>query len=588
MATSKILYMKDCGTSFHGKHLKTALEYITAAEKTQDKRLVAGVNCQPELAYEQMKETKRKFGKTDKRQAYHLIISFVENEVDADTAFSLAEKFVKAYLGNNYEEVYAVHDNTDHIHAHVVFNSVSFIDGKKYRYEKGDWEKSIQPLVNRLCEEYGLSSLEIGTDRTRKKENGGEWDEYRDGPFVWSDMIKRDIDICLAQATSYEEFLQVLSGKGYEIKFGKHTAIKPMGMKKYRRLRSVGEDYTEERLRERVLRENLLTYKTETLEEAERIVFSEIPRGKRTKLNGLQKKYYAKLYRLGLIKRRPYSQAWKYKEDIRRMETAIGFYKEGADFELIKMVVEQKLNAHGMKELYKKIREKTEPTEPEKKAGDVSDKERDELYQKLSDRDAMISSQQDSINQVNSALLKLKKEKEQAEEEKRLLQESVDKLKKQLEEKETKVSEPEEKKEEVAPEEEKKTETLQQEPTAAPFPGAVKLTDGEGNAVYGIPIQYVITGNAATVPEQVDVERTPKKRSGLWELVAKLLFKKKSHQDIVRLVASGNLSTEQLAQIRIGMEKHLTESQLLSLINNDVPADRMKEIIEIAVLENGM
>ena len=274
--------------------------------------------------------------------------------------------------------------------------------------------------------------------------------------------------------------------------------------------------------------------------------------------------------------------------NVHQMETAIGFYKEGADFELIKMVVEQKLNAHGMKELYKKIREKTEPTEPEKKAGDVSDKERDELYQKLSDRDAMISSQQDSINQVNSALLKLKKEKEQAEEEKRLLQESVDKLKKQLEEKETKVSEPEEKKEEVAPEEEKKTETLQQEPTAAPFPGAVKLTDGEGNAVYGIPIQYVITGNAATVPEQVDVERTPKKRSGLWELVAKLLFKKKSHQDIVRLVASGNLSTEQLAQIRIGMEKHLTESQLLSLINNDVPADRMKEIIEIAVLENGM
>ncbi len=320
MATSKILYMKDCGSSFHGKHLKTALEYITAAEKTQDKRLVAGVNCQPELAFEQMKETKRKFGKTDKRQAYHLIISFVENEVDADMAFFLAEKFVKAYLGDTYEAVYAVHDNTDHIHAHIVFNSVSFLNGRKYRYEKGDWEKTIQPLVNRLCEEYGLSSLEIGTDRAKNRGNGGEWDEYRDGPFVWSDMIKRDIDICLAQAASYDEFLQVLSGKGYEIKYGKHTAIKPMGMKKYRRLRSLGEDYTEERLRERVLRENLLTYKTETLEEAERIVYSEIPRGKRTKLNGLQKKYYARLYRLGLLKRKPYSQAWKYKEDIRRMK----------------------------------------------------------------------------------------------------------------------------------------------------------------------------------------------------------------------------------------------------------------------------
>ncbi len=318
MATSKILYMKDCGTSFHGKHLKTALEYITAAEKTQDRRLVAGVNCQPELAFEQMRETKRRFGKTDKRQAYHLIISFVENEVDADTAFALAGKFVEAYLGDNYEAVYAVHDNTNHIHAHIVFNSVSFMDGRKYRYEKGDWEKVIQPLVNRLCEEYGLSSLEIGTDRT--KGTGGEWDEHRDGPFVWSDMIKRDIDISVAQAASYDEFLQVLSGKGYEIKYGKYTAIKPMGMRKYRRLRSLGEEYTEERLRERVLRENLLTYKGETLEEVERIVYSMIPRGKRTKLSGLQKKYYARLYRLGLIKQRPYSQAWKYKDDIRRMK----------------------------------------------------------------------------------------------------------------------------------------------------------------------------------------------------------------------------------------------------------------------------
>ena len=82
MATSKILHMKDSGTGFHGKHLKSAITYIAAAEKTPNLRLVAGVNCQPEFAFQQMKATKEKFGKVSGRQGYHLIISFVENEVD--------------------------------------------------------------------------------------------------------------------------------------------------------------------------------------------------------------------------------------------------------------------------------------------------------------------------------------------------------------------------------------------------------------------------------------------------------------------------------------------------------------------------
>ena len=319
MATSKILYMKDCGGSFHGKHLKVALEYIIAREKTQDFRLVAGINCTPANAFETMKATKYKHHKIDGRQAYHLIISFVENEVDADTAFELTEKFVREYLGDDYEAVYAVHDNTDNIHSHIVFNSVNRVTGKKFRYQKGDWAKHIQPIVNRLCEEYGLSTIEIETVRAKPQEFYREWDEYKDGPFVWSDMIKRDIDVCLVQAESYEEFLTLVSEKGYEIKQGKHIAVKPMGMKKFRRLKSFGEDYTEERLRARVLTENISTYKVETLEEAERIVYSKIPRGKRAKLTTLQKKYYARLYRIGLLKRKPYSQAWKYREDIRRM-----------------------------------------------------------------------------------------------------------------------------------------------------------------------------------------------------------------------------------------------------------------------------
>lgn len=111
MAISKILYMKDCGEAFHGKHRVMRFRILQTQEKPGG-RLIDGVNCIPALAFEQMKDTKRKYGKPDKRQGYHLIISFKENEVTSDTAMELVSRFVKEYLGSEYEAVYAVHDNT--------------------------------------------------------------------------------------------------------------------------------------------------------------------------------------------------------------------------------------------------------------------------------------------------------------------------------------------------------------------------------------------------------------------------------------------------------------------------------------------
>lgn len=96
---------------------------------------------------------------------------------------------------------------------------MSFVDGKKYRYEKGDWAKYIQPITNRLCQEYGLSIIDVDDEKKeRQHESYKEWSEYREGNFVWSDMIKRDLDACILQAKDYEEFLELLSEKGYQIK----------------------------------------------------------------------------------------------------------------------------------------------------------------------------------------------------------------------------------------------------------------------------------------------------------------------------------------------------------------------------------
>ena len=312
--------------------------------------------------------------------------------------------------------------------------------------------------------------------------------------------------------------------------------------------------------------------------------------------------------------------------NIHQIETAISYYNAGVPLEAIKSVIAQNMNAHGMKEAYKKIlaqMKAVQGTSEEELAkvdktyvdslfeemrkivsqigydekrfdelnakikeiagGKASDKELEELYQKMADKDAIISNQQDNINQANSALARLRRESDEKEEEKKKMQETIGKLNGQLAEKDEQIAILKEQKIEPT------TQPAESEANITP-PGTVPLKDASGNVVYGIPVHYAIAYKAdgAKEPEVTVIERTERKNVGFASMFAKLSFKKKSRQDIVKLVASGNLTPEQLQQIRIGMEKKLTENQLLNLINNNVPADQMKEIIEIAVLENSM
>lgn len=128
------------------------------------------------------------------------------------------------------DDKYAVHDNTEHTHGHIIYNSVNYLTGKKFRYEKGDWARVIQPITNRLCEEYGLSTIDIEMEGLDKQKRYQDWNEFRDGKFIWRDMIRRDVDACIMQSDTFEEFLDMLKEKGYEIKQNKYLAIKPQGM----------------------------------------------------------------------------------------------------------------------------------------------------------------------------------------------------------------------------------------------------------------------------------------------------------------------------------------------------------------------
>lgn len=304
--------MKEAGKTTPGKHLKQAIQYICNPEKTKDGAMIGSLNCQSDYAYQQMIQTKKQYGKVNLRQGYHMIISFEEGEVTPEKAFTIVEAFAKEYLEKDYEAIYSIHDDTAHVHGHIIFNSVSYRTGMKYRYEKGDWRKDIQPIVNKLCEQHSLSTIDL--EEEHPFVGIQSWKKSQEENKIWNQMIRRDLNYFILKARNFEEFQELMIDKGYEIKMGKYFAIKPPGMKRFRRCKSLGEDYTEERIHQRIREETLKT------EQKPKIPKVYVKRYRRLPLSDLQKRYYVKLYRTGVLKKRPYSQVWKYKKEIQQFE----------------------------------------------------------------------------------------------------------------------------------------------------------------------------------------------------------------------------------------------------------------------------
>ena len=318
MAITKILHMKQAKSGYMAKHLANGLKYIMDPDKTEDGRYIGGSNCFPENALEQMLETKRHFGKLDKRQGYHFIISFEEEEITEDTAFELVGEFVKEYLGKDYEAVYAIHNDTDHIHGHIIFNSVRCTDGYKYDYPKGEWEHRIQPLVNDLCKKYGLSILDLEeVKEKRKRRQKGEkaepGQEKKMSPR--NQRIKRDVDRAVEDAATYEEFLENLRNMGYELSGRKHLAVRETGAGRVRRLDLLGEEYTEEMLRRRIAHRSCQV--PSEIRSREKLFYLYIPYRSRH-LTRYQKECFVRKYRAGKISKRP--DTWKYKRSLQELE----------------------------------------------------------------------------------------------------------------------------------------------------------------------------------------------------------------------------------------------------------------------------
>lgn len=188
--------------------------------------LVKGFGVSTQHPYRDMMFTKEFFGKEEGRQGYHFIMAFAKGETTVETVEEVAGLFIEEYL-SDFEVLLAVHDDTEHLHAHMVFNSVSFQTGKKYHYKNGDWKKDIQPITDRLCKERDLSM--ILTDDLEKIPGLGNlpYPEWEGKELPLKTRIKKDLEEALTEVYTYPAFLKAMKSKGYEIREGKQLSFKP-------------------------------------------------------------------------------------------------------------------------------------------------------------------------------------------------------------------------------------------------------------------------------------------------------------------------------------------------------------------------
>ena len=288
-------------------HLKNALEYIQNPDKTEECVLVGGINCLPDTAFEQMEETKNIFHKTGKRQGYHVIISFSpEEKVTAEQAMYVLEHFAKDVLGDDYEAVYAVHTDREHMHGHLIWNSVSMTTGKKYNSPKGNWKNHLQPITNKYCDELGLSIMSAEYSRNPKNISRDKWEKE----MSMKDIILRDAKMCAYAAGNVEHFKYLMKRLGYVFKKDAWMEVQAPGFRYYHKLAKIDEMFSEDMLRHHVDMPWM----------AKPYFYSSDIRGlHRAKLSPFQKKFYAKLYRLRIVEQKRFVVGGaKYTEDLKR------------------------------------------------------------------------------------------------------------------------------------------------------------------------------------------------------------------------------------------------------------------------------
>ena len=240
MAVTKIKPVKST--------LSKALDYIENPDKTDGKMLISSFGCSYETADIEFGYTLSQALDKGNNLAFHLIQSFAPGEVDYEKAHEIGKQLADAVTKGQHEYVVTTHIDKGHIHNHIIFCAVNFVDHRKYNSNKRSYY-GIRNMSDKLCRENGLSVVVPG--KGSKGKSYAEYQAEKTGTS-WKGKLKIAIDALIPQVSSFEELLQRLQAAGYEIKPGKYVSCRAPGQERFTRLKTLGADYTEEAIRERI------------------------------------------------------------------------------------------------------------------------------------------------------------------------------------------------------------------------------------------------------------------------------------------------------------------------------------------------
>lgn len=302
--------------------LQDALDYAANRDKTEQSCFESSYACTLETTFADMRQTKERWHKSGGVQGYHLVQSFVAGEVSPELAHRIAKELADRVLGGRYEYVIGTHLNTGHIHSHIVWNSVSCVDGKKYRSNYKSYVTEIRAVSDELCRKYKLSVIDTENSNHVAKPYA-EWLAEKNGQPTWRTAIRQDVDDAIQQSLTWRQFLNALERKGYEVRMGrKYPVLRPPGKERFVRFKTLGKRYTPEAIQTRILYpQSYHPY----VENPRTIKHGRLHSGKKPhrKLTGLRALYYRYLYELGALPRKPSRPSYAVRQDAYKLDQRI-------------------------------------------------------------------------------------------------------------------------------------------------------------------------------------------------------------------------------------------------------------------------
>ena len=304
------------------KSLKGEIGKALNQDHTEQGLFESALGCTCESAFEDMCRVKEMWHKENSVQGFHLVQSFAGGEVTPELAHQIGLEFAKELLGEDFQAVVSTHLNTKCTHNHIVWNSVSMKDGRKYRSNRKSYLTQVRRISDELCRKYGLSVIQ-----TKKSERVGrpyaQWLAEQNGMPTWKAAIQQDVDAAIATSLTWKQFLRALGKQGYTFQFDrKYPTLKPPGKERSVRFKTLGRNYTPEAIQTRILYSKPPHRAGKESSQIRRFLFllgEKPPR----RCSGLRALYYSYLYKVRALPKKPRYLSYAVREDIRKLDQRI-------------------------------------------------------------------------------------------------------------------------------------------------------------------------------------------------------------------------------------------------------------------------